>query len=137
MEEAILSRDVYPQRSWASWIDDDTFKFYRDKIWYETDVNSTAEKELAMKISLNADLVTRALPEGASSITRSTDGESIAFTIDKSLYYIDSLRHVYPIALSENGNITYGQTVSRNEFGINGGIFWSPDSKKIAFYRKD
>lgn len=137
MEEAILSRDVYPQRSWASWIDDDTFKFYRDKIWYETDVNSTAEKELAMKISLNADLVTRALPEGAASITRSTDGESIAFTIDKSLYYIDSLRHVYPIALSENGNITYGQTVSRNEFGINGGIFWSPDSKKIAFYRKD
>lgn len=137
MEEAILSRDVYPQRSWASWIDDDTFKFYRDKIWYETDVNSTAEKELAMKISLNADLVTRALPEGAASITRSTDGESIAFTIDKSLYYIDSLRHVYPIALSENGNISYGQTVSRNEFGINGGIFWSPDSKKIAFYRKD
>ena len=137
MEEAILSRDVYPQRSWASWIDNDTFKFYRDKIWYEMDVDSGTEKEHAMSISLNADLVTRALPEGASSITRSTDGESIAFTIDKSLYYIDSLRHVYPVAISENSNITYGQTVSRNEFGINGGIFWSPDSKKIAFYRKD
>ena len=85
-EEAILSREVYPQRSWASWIDDDTFKFYRDKIWYEMDVNSSAEKELAMKISLNADLVTRALPEGAASITRSTDGESIAFTIDTVSY---------------------------------------------------
>ena len=137
MEEAILSREVYPQRSWASWIDNDRFRFYRDKIWYESSVTSDIEKEHAMSISLNADLVTRALPEGAASITRSTDGESIAFTIDQSLYYIDSLRHVYPIAISENGNITYGQTVSRNEFGINGGIFWSPDSRKIAFYRKD
>ena len=137
MEEAILSREVYPQRSWASWIDNDRFKFYRDKIWYESSVTSDIEKEHAMSISLNADLVTRALPKGAASITRSTDGESIAFTIDQSLYYIDSLRHVYPVALSENGNITYGQTVSRNEFGINGGIFWSPDSRKIAFYRKD
>ena len=137
MEDAILSREVYPQRSWASWIDNDRFRFYRDKIWYESSVTSDIEKEHAMSISLNADLVTRALPEGAASITRSTDGESIAFTIDKSLYYIDSLRHVYPIAISENGNITYGQTVSRNEFGINGGIFWSPDSRKTAFYRKD
>jgi dipeptidyl aminopeptidase/acylaminoacyl peptidase len=27
--------------------------------------------------------------------------------------------------------------VSRNEFGISSGIFWSPDSKKLAFYVKD
>lgn len=30
-----------------------------------------------------------------------------------------------------------GQTVSRSEFGIQGGIFWSPDGKRLAFYRKD
>lgn len=35
------------------------------------------------------------------------------------------------------GGIVYGQSVSRNEFGIDGGIFPSPDGSRIAFYRKD
>ena len=33
--------------------------------------------------------------------------------------------------------IVYGEIVSRNEFGINAGLFPSPDGKKLAFYRKD
>ena len=33
--------------------------------------------------------------------------------------------------------IVYGQSVHRDEFGINGGLFWSPDGKKLAFYRMD
>ena len=41
------------------------------------------------------------------------------------------------VAESENPQITYGQHVSRNEFGIDGGIFIAPDSSKVAFYRKD
>ena len=41
------------------------------------------------------------------------------------------------VAKSENSQITYGESVSRNEFGINGGIFWSPEGNKLAFYRKD
>lgn len=43
------------------------------------------------------------------------------------------------ICIAESGEdgIVYGESVSRNEFGIDGGIFWSPDSSKVAFYRKD
>ena len=41
------------------------------------------------------------------------------------------------VAKSENSQITYGESVSRNEFGIIGGIFWSPEGNKLAFYRKD
>ena len=33
--------------------------------------------------------------------------------------------------------IVYGQAVHRNEFGIEKGTFWSPDGKKLAFYRMD
>ena len=33
--------------------------------------------------------------------------------------------------------IVVGETVSRNEFGIDGGLFWSPDGSRLAFYRKD
>lgn len=33
--------------------------------------------------------------------------------------------------------IVYGESVHRNEFGIDGGLFWSKDNRKLAFYRMD
>ncbi len=36
-----------------------------------------------------------------------------------------------------NNNIINGKTVSRREFGINKGLFWSPKGNYIAFYCKD
>lgn len=56
---------------------------------------------------------------------------------DGSLYLMSEGAAKKPIAVSDSKNITYGQAVSRNEFGIHGGVFVSPDSSKIAFYRKD
>ena len=38
---------------------------------------------------------------------------------------------------SDDPNISYGQSVSRNEFGSSTGVFPSPDGNKIAVYRKD
>ncbi|MBQ9586567.1 MAG: DPP IV N-terminal domain-containing protein [Bacteroidales bacterium] len=34
-------------------------------------------------------------------------------------------------------NIVLGESVHRNEFGINGGLFWSPNETRLAFYRMD
>ncbi len=44
-----------------------------------------------------------------------------------------------PVQLSTDGSreIVYGQAVHRNEFGIRKGTFFSPDGKKLAFYRMD
>lgn len=41
--------------------------------------------------------------------------------------------------LTQDGSeqIVYGQSVHQNEFGIKGGLFWSPDGRKLAFYRMD
>ena len=41
--------------------------------------------------------------------------------------------------LTTDGTTTlvYGQSVHQNEFGINGGLFWSPDGSRLAFYRMD
>lgn len=36
-----------------------------------------------------------------------------------------------------SSQIVYGQSVHQNEFGIDGGLFWSPDGTKLAFYRMD
>ena len=41
------------------------------------------------------------------------------------------------VAASQDPAISFGQSVSRNEFGINGGTFFSPSRRKLAFYRKD
>lgn len=37
----------------------------------------------------------------------------------------------------DDDEIVYGQAVHRNEWGIEEGLFWSPDGKKLAFYRMD
>ena len=37
----------------------------------------------------------------------------------------------------EGPGIVYGESVSRNEFGIRGGVFPAPDGKRLAVYRKD
>lgn len=34
-------------------------------------------------------------------------------------------------------NIVAGQSIARNEFGIDKGLFWSNDGKMLAFYQKD
>lgn len=45
----------------------------------------------------------------------------------------------HDVQLSTDGSrqIVYGQSVHRNEFGIDKGTFWSKDGKKLAFYRMD
>ena len=55
----------------------------------------------------------------------------------QSLHIAKAAGDTIAVAVSENSQITYGRTVSRNEFGIDGGIFWSPDKSRLAFYRKD
>lgn len=60
-----------------------------------------------------------------------------AFTEGNGLYLRDTSGNIKAIAVDCDRNIVYGQTVSRNEFGISGGIFWSPDRSRLAFYRKD
>ncbi len=41
------------------------------------------------------------------------------------------------VAQSRDKNIVYGQSVSRREFGISKGTFWSPDANYLAYYIKD
>lgn len=78
--------------------------------------------------------------ENKGILFRDTAGDKYpqAVTQDGSLLYIPSKGSApVAIALSDDRNIRYGESVSRNEFGIDGGIFWSPDKRKLAFFRKD
>ena len=76
------------------------------------------------------------VPQGANLTRQPGKGGKYAYTRENNLYCWDGEKEV-AITSYEDKNIVCGQSVSRNEFGIGGGIFFSPDGGKIAFYRKD
>lgn len=76
------------------------------------------------------------VPEKADNLTYN-GRDAFAFTRGNNLYYSDERGNEYAVTCDEAPGIVNGQTVSRNEMGISNGIFWSPDGKKLAFYRKD
>ena len=78
----------------------------------------------------------RAVPRDAGNVTASGHG-AYAFTQGRSLFCINPQGVRLTVAESASDQITYGQSVSRNEFGIGEGIYWSPSGRRIAFYRKD
>lgn len=127
-EETELGRHIRPASVSASWKDSDTFTTFKDGKWIQ-------ENLLTGEISdYSATRLPEGFPKEAGNITRSDDG-TFAYTIGQSLYiFADG---PVCVAVSENPDITYGQSVSRNEFGIGEGIFWAPDGSKLAFYRKD
>ena len=76
-------------------------------------------------------------PESVSASWNEEKNVPVAYNEGRSLYYTDTSGKSHLVAESTSDQITYGQSVSRNEFGITGGIFWSDDYSRLAFYRKD
>ena len=74
-------------------------------------------------------------PANAQNATLNEASMRIAYTIDNDLYIADGDKQ---IRLTENPeHVIAGQSVHRNEFAIDGGIFWSPDGNKLAYYLMD
>ncbi len=60
-----------------------------------------------------------------------------AFVAKNQLYVIDGNGKKVQLTTDGSRDIVYGQSVHRDEFGINGGLFWSPRGNRLAFYRMD
>ena len=76
-------------------------------------------------------------PETADNQTFDTAKNNLAFTEKNNLYFFNSSKEKIVVTNNDDKNIVSGQTISRSEFGISGGIFWSPNSRFLAFYQKD
>jgi len=76
------------------------------------------------------------LPDTAENISLNPKTDQIAFTLANNLYLAKDGK-IIPVTQDKNTGIVNGQIVSRNEFGIDHGIFWSPKGHLLAFYRKD
>jgi dipeptidyl-peptidase-4 len=129
MEEVTIGQNVRPSGIAARWLDNGSYLHNNGSEWLEVDAETGVSKKFEGK------KLPKGIPDGSANITKSPSGEVYAYTNGKSLYILGN--GTITVAQSENSNITYGQTVSRNEFGISGGIFWSPKGSKLAFYRKD
>ena len=115
MEETILSRKLSPADIHTMWEDETTLLMYKDGKWQSYDIATGASSDFSAK------------PEFSMH----------AISQDGNLYITYANGTSRLVAERENDQITYGEYVSRNEFGINEGTFWAPGNRKLAFYRKD
>ena len=60
-----------------------------------------------------------------------------AYVEDHQLFVVDAQGDKHQLSTDGSREVVYGQSVHRNEFGIEKGTFWSPDGMKLAFYRMD
>lgn len=75
--------------------------------------------------------------ENAEHLEHAPDYSGAAYTVDNNLYYQPAKGKAVQVTKDKDPGIISGQAVHRFEFGISKGIFWSPKSDKVAFYRKD
>jgi dipeptidyl-peptidase-4 len=106
-----------------NWLDDNRF-YFRDK--QHLYVYNIADSTLRDANNY---------PEEADNLQISIKNLNVAYTIESGLYVsVDGNETV--IAKGDDDNF-YGHVPSRNEFGIDQGSFWSPDGRRLAFYRID
>ncbi|MCH5301259.1 MAG: DPP IV N-terminal domain-containing protein [Prevotella sp.] len=67
-----------------------------------------------------------------NSVSRAT-----AYVQNQQLWVADGEGREHQLTKDGSREIVYGQSVHRNEFGIDRGTFWSPDGQRLAFYRMD
>ena len=107
------------------WIDANTFMVTENGKYFTYNVNTKTGKQ------------TIQAPETAENATFDSNKANLAFTESNNLYFINSKGEKVTVTNETNKGIVSGQSIARNEFGISGGIFWSPKASYLAFYQKD
>lgn len=111
---------TFPDITWHA---DSAFHFWvEDQLFaYELDAH-----QLTLKAALKA---------GASERFVSPQFD-VAYTLHHDLWLYRKGGN-YRLSTDGSRERVYGQAAHRQEFGIDRGIFWSPDGQKLAFYRVD
>lgn len=120
--DQLMDRNLYPKREAMSFIfapDGKTVTYYKGGEQYGFD----GKKEFKL---------TEAQQEWRKPQNNDPKLEERVEKEDGNLYVDGKL-----VERGDGYNIVLGESVHRNEFGINGGLFWSPKNSKLAFYRMD
>jgi dipeptidyl-peptidase 4 len=96
-------------------------------------------KNTYLKIDVSKDEATvmYTLPADAENETIHANTFAIAYTVKNNIF-INKVGDA-PMQITNDGseNLLNGTSVHRDEFGINGGLFWSNKGNKIAYYKMD
>ena len=123
--DQLMDRGLYPQREMMSFVfapDGKTVTYYKDGVdkgYYGFD----GKKEFKL---------TEAQQDWRKPVKHNPKQEERVELKEGSLYVDGKL-----VERGDGYNIVLGESVHRNEFGIDGGLFWSPKSNRLAFYRMD
>ena len=117
MEEAILSRELIPQSYSVIWNEN-----YPKEFLHPTDSLCYAIEVLSGKSRV---------------VERPERKKPTVKTVDNNIVWIAEDGTERAVTNFTDKNIVAGSSVSRNEFGISGGLFLSPDKRQLAFYQKD
>ena len=123
--DQLMDRSLYPQREMMSFIfapDGKTVTYYKggeDKGFYAFD----GKKEFKL---------TDEQQEWRKPKNNNPKLEERVELKEGNLYVDSTL-----VERGDGYNIVLGESVHRNEFGIDGGLFWSPKGSRLAFYRMD
>lgn len=127
LNEIMTSNDLaeLPYFPSVVWEDANNISLNAGSAWVMIDVrNKTLSKQIA-------------LSEDAENQQVTKDYSQVAFTQGINLTIAGGEKNIQVTNHAEDEGLTAGQTIARNEFGIDKGIFWSPNSKLLAYYLKD
>ena len=109
------------------WISPGRFWFRRDTTWV---VMQYREGKLTTENYIK-------VPGGSGHFDFCAAAPAVAFTRGQNLFIAEPQGKITQVTFDSLPGYVNGQSVSRNEFGINKGTFWSPDGSSLAYYRKD
>jgi len=125
---ADVNKAVNGKLNWFSgfeWISNEEFVVSDGTRFYSYNVSSK-----------NGSLICE-LDENTGNTKFNSKSKWTAFTVDNNIKIASPKGEITKVTSNTDPNIVSGQTISRSEFGITQGLFWSNNGENLAFYQKD
>ncbi len=113
------------------WQGDSLLQINGDSVFYVEKPFSSRNKEFLFSRSTNEERAKQLFD------SESYNMPFTAFNKENNLFIKDRNGNEIAISDEKEKGIVFGKAVHRDEFGIDRGVFWSPNGKKLAFYRMD
>ena len=107
-----------------TWMDENRFYYFNQSRIFSYNFSDSTLK------------VANEFDENGENTTIDETNLSVAYTLENNLF-VAIKGQTIRVTDEKNSDIVYGQVPSRNEFGIDAGVYWSPDGKLLAFYKTD
>lgn len=124
LQKADIQKEVRMQT--MNWKNKDVLEFTIDSISYEYNITT----KTITKVDKNH------ISNDAENIEKTNLSNFYAFTKQNNVFIYKDGKEIQ-VTNESNKDIVCGTAVHRNEFGIEKGLFWSPNNNKLAFYRMD